>query len=60
MKRLSALAQLVALYAETGVTKTSELAKLTNYPEKDIARAEAELQGRLPAPQHFRRKRERL
>jgi hypothetical protein len=55
-KRLSALAQLLVLYRERGITRTSDLSKLIGFPEKDIARADAELNGRLPAPQHFRRK----
>ena len=44
MKRLSALAQLVALYAECkNVTKTADLAKLTGRTERQIWYAKAEL-----------------
>ncbi len=44
MKHLSTLAQLVALYAKhEGITKASELAKLTGRSERHIWRAKAEL-----------------
>lgn len=43
MKRLSALAQLVALYAEKGVTGTGQLAKVTGFTERALWKAKAEL-----------------
>jgi hypothetical protein len=44
MKRLSTLAQLIALYRETkGITSTAELARRTGRTERQIWRAKAEL-----------------
>jgi hypothetical protein len=45
-KRLSALAQLIVLYAEKGVTSTSELVTLTGYTDRAIRKARAELEFR--------------
>ena len=42
MKRLSALAQLVALYAEKGITSAKQLCELTGFCERHIRRAMAD------------------
>ncbi len=42
VKRLSALAQLIQLYAEQGVTSTPELSERTGYSERAIRKAKAE------------------
>lgn len=42
LKRKSALAQLVAIYAERGVTSIEELVELTGYSERQIWRAKAD------------------
>lgn len=49
-RRLSALAQLIAKYAQEGVTSTAELARLTQYSERAIRKAKAELECR-PEPE---------
>jgi hypothetical protein len=48
MKRLSALAQLIALYAEKGITGSGHLAKLTGFTERAIWKAKAELRDSSP------------
>jgi hypothetical protein len=45
-KRLSALAQLVAIYAERGITKTGDLVEATGYTDRAIRKARAELECR--------------
>ncbi len=48
-KRLSALAQLVRIYAERGVMRTSELVAITGYSRRSIETAKCELRCAHPA-----------
>jgi hypothetical protein len=53
VKRLSALAQLIQLYAEQGITSHKELAETTGYSIFDIDRAKDELAGHIAPGQTY-------